>query len=126
MSGGDFGLLASPWELPVEPLVSRLKNSSVVELFLKLGYRPKDLLLFQIMDKKLIQLASTKATGRQHTLDTPRLHFLAGLDFYKNQIIDPIKNVDIELLRWIDFPGLKTLLSDTLKKASQKVVTPRL
>ncbi len=108
--------MASPSELPVEPLNSRLNNPSVMELFSKLGYQPEELPLFQIMDKKLVQLAAMKVTGRQHTLDTPRLHFLAGLDFYKGWRVDPIKNVDIEFLRWLKIPGVKVLLADSLKE----------
>ena len=128
MSGGDFGLLASPSELHLKPSDSRLNQPSVVKLFSKLGFGPKELPLFQVMDKKLIQLASVKAMKRQHTLDTPKLHFLAGLDFYKNWRFDPIKNVDIEFLRWLESPGVKDILSESLDKGlsncSPRVVNP--
>ena len=129
LNGGDFGLLASPSELAKAPLSSRLNQTAITELLSKLGCRSEELPLLQVMDKKLIQLASLKATGKQHTLDTPRLHFLAGLDFYKNQMIDPIRSVDIEFLRHFDTPGIKTLLANSLKGSkencsSRKIVKP--
>ena len=120
MGGGDFGILASPLELPFGLLNSRLSQSSVMELFSKLGYGPEELPLLRVMDKKLIQLASVKAINEQHTLDTPKLHFLAGLDFYKNWKIDPIKNVDIEFLRWIEIPGTRNFLSESLNEDPSK------
>ena len=113
---GDFALLASSSELPKDPLDSRLMEPSVVELFSKLGYKPKELPLFQIMDKVFIQLASLKAIKAKHTLDNPKLHFMAGLDFYKNLIINPIKDLEIEFLRHSDIPGVKDVLRESLSK----------
>ena len=118
LANGDFGLLASPSELPDKAQNSRPNQTSVTELFLKIGYKSEELPLLQVMDKKLIQLTSAKATGKQHTLDTPRLHFLVGLDFYKGQMIDPIKNVDIEFLRHFEIPGVKPLLAANPKEVS--------